>query len=74
VRIFIDDGSDLGGAGIRSEEFTASNQYTLQAHAFAQAILHDEPWLYPIEDAISNMRVIDALFRSAKSGSRRADC
>jgi hypothetical protein len=27
------------------------------------------PLAFPIEDAIANMRVIDALFRSAKSGS-----
>ncbi|MBK9219958.1 MAG: Gfo/Idh/MocA family oxidoreductase [Uliginosibacterium sp.] len=67
VRLFIDTGSDLYGGGIRVEEIPAVDQYTLQANAFATAILDQQPWLYPIEDAIQNMRVIDALFRSAKS-------
>lgn len=67
-RIFTDDGSDLAGAGIRAEEFPACNQYTLQAQAFARAVLNEAAWPYPIENAVGNMRVIDALFRSGKSG------
>lgn len=68
-RILIDDGSDLCGAGIRVEEFPVCDQYTLQANAFAQAALNNTPWPYPIEDAIGNMRVLDAFFRSVKSGA-----
>ena len=67
-RIFTDDGSDLAGAGIRAEEFPACNQYALQAHAFARAVLNEAEWPYPIENAVANMRVIDALFRSGQSG------
>lgn len=74
-RIFVDDGSDLGG-GIRVEQFAVCDQYTLQANAFARAVLNETPWPYPIEDAVCNMRVIDAFFRSAESGkwgSRQSD-
>jgi predicted dehydrogenase len=39
-------------------------RYTLQGDAFSRAVLGQAP----IEDAIANMRVIDAAFRSAKSG------
>lgn len=67
-RIFIDNGTDLGGAGIRVEDFPVCDQYTLQANAFARSILDGAPWPYPIEDAVGNMRVIDAFFRSAQSG------
>lgn len=67
VRLFIDTGSDLYGGGIQVEEIPAVDQYTLQANAFSTAILDQQPWRYPIEDAIQNMRVIDALFRSAKT-------
>jgi predicted dehydrogenase len=74
VRLFIDTGSDLYGGGIRVEEIPAVDQYTLQANAFATAILDQKPWLYPIEDAIQNMRVIDALFRSAKSEAWESPC
>ncbi|MBK9393098.1 MAG: Gfo/Idh/MocA family oxidoreductase [Uliginosibacterium sp.] len=74
VRLFIDTGSDLYGGGIRVEEIPAVDQYTLQANAFATAILDQQPWLYPIEDAIQNMRVIDALFRSAKTEAWESPC
>ena len=67
-----DDGSDLAGAGIRMEEFPACNQYALQAHAFARAVLNEAEWPYPIENAVANMRVIDALFRSGQSGKWEA--
>lgn len=71
-RIFTDDGSDLAGAGIRMEEFPACNQYALQAHAFARAVWNEAEWPYPIENAVANMRVIDALFRSGQSGKWEA--
>lgn len=44
------------------------NQYTLQGDMFAQAVLNDTPVPTPLEDAIANMRVIDAVIRSSKSG------
>lgn len=68
-RLFIDDGSDLAGAGIRSEEFPVCNQYSLQANAFARAIRGELTWPHPIEDAVRNMQVIDAFFRSAESST-----
>ena len=67
-RLLIDDGSDLKGTGIRSEQLPVCDQYTLQAEAFARAVTRQQPWPYPIENAVANMRVIDALFRSAQSG------
>jgi predicted dehydrogenase len=69
TEIAIDSGADLSGGGRRVEQFPACDQYTLQGDAFSRAILHGTPLEFPIEDAIANMRVIDALFRSAKSGS-----
>lgn len=41
--------------------FPTQNEYTLQAEAFAQAILDDTPVTVPISDAINNMRVIDKI-------------
>jgi predicted dehydrogenase len=68
TRITIDSGADLFGGGARVEEFPPCNQYTLQGDAFSRAILGEAPLEFPIEDAIANMRVIDAAFRSARSG------
>jgi len=68
TQIFLDDGSSLSGAGIRTETLPASDQYTLQGEAFSRAIRGEIDLPYGVEDAVQNMRVIDALFRSEKSG------
>ncbi len=48
--------------------FDIINQYTLQGDLFSQAILEDKPVFTPLEDAVANMRVIDAVFQSAARG------
>jgi len=68
THITIDSGVDLVGGGARIEEFPVCDQYTLQGDAFSRAVLGEAPLEFPIEDAIANMRVIDAAFRSARSG------
>jgi predicted dehydrogenase len=68
TRLLIDSGSDLFGGGITTETFPACDQYTLQGDAFSKAILEDTEVPVPIEDAIRNMAVIEAIFRSAKTG------
>jgi predicted dehydrogenase len=68
TNIFIDDGSSLAGAGIRTETLPESDQYTLQGEAFSRAIRGEISLPYGVEDAVQSMRVIDALFRSEKSG------
>jgi predicted dehydrogenase len=66
-RIFIDDGSDLAGRSARVEEFPVCDQYTIQGDVFSQAILNGGEVPVPLENAIGNMAVIEALFRSAQS-------
>jgi len=48
------------------------DQYTVQGDLFSQAILSDTPVPTPIEDAVANMRVIEAVFRSGESGGWEA--
>ena len=72
ANIVIDSGVDLIGSGARSEAFAACDQYTLQGDAFSRAVLGEGPLEFPIEDAVLNMRVIDALFRAAERGSWEA--
>jgi predicted dehydrogenase len=43
----------------------ACDQYALQADAFARAVLDDTPVPFPLEDAVANLRIIEAL----KAGS-----
>ncbi|MBX2871858.1 MAG: Gfo/Idh/MocA family oxidoreductase [Saprospiraceae bacterium] len=44
-----------------------ADQYTIQGDLFSQAILEDKPVPTPLSDALGNMKVIDALFKSAES-------
>jgi predicted dehydrogenase len=60
TRIFVD--------GV-PEEFPICDQYTIQADLFSRAILEKGAVPVPIEDAVKNMAVIDAVFESARSGA-----
>lgn len=44
--------------------FEPADQYSLQASAFSRAIINDATVPYVIEDALNNMKVIDAIFES----------
>ncbi|MEO7411790.1 MAG: Gfo/Idh/MocA family oxidoreductase [Opitutaceae bacterium] len=57
--------------GLKIDEITleACDQYTLQGDAFAHAILDNTPVPTPLDDAIGNMRVIEAVLASARSGA-----
>jgi predicted dehydrogenase len=48
-------------------EFPVSDQYQLQAEAFGRVIRKEEKSAYGVADAIQNMKIIDAFFRSEKS-------
>jgi predicted dehydrogenase len=67
-RIRIDDGRDLIGSGVTVEEFAPCDQYTIQGDLFSRAIRQGGPPPVPLEDALKNMAVIDAVFRSAETG------
>jgi predicted dehydrogenase len=69
TRLLIDTGSDLFGGGIAAETFPACDQYTLQGDAFSKAVLDNTEVPVPLEDAIGNMAVIEAIFRSGQSGN-----
>lgn len=67
-RLFIDDGSDVTGRGIAIETIPECDQYAEQGDAFARAVMEGADLPVPLEDAIENMAVIDAVFRSAETG------
>jgi predicted dehydrogenase len=67
TRIFIDDASTLDGSGIVAEEFPTCDQYALQADEAVRVFRGEIPAPFPIEDAVANMAVIDALYRSGAS-------
>jgi len=62
ARIFVQS------AELRTETFPVCDQYTLQGDAFSLAIRGGGEVPVPLEDALRNMAVVDALFRSGASG------
>ena len=48
--------------------FPTADPYTIQAERFANAVLDDQPVPIPPEDAIANLRVIEAVFRAGGRG------
>ncbi|HZJ65113.1 MAG TPA: Gfo/Idh/MocA family oxidoreductase [Kofleriaceae bacterium] len=57
--------------GEHSEEisFEICDQYTIEGDELSRAILDDTPVPTPLEDAVANMRVIDAVVASARGGT-----
>jgi predicted dehydrogenase len=67
-RVLFDRGGDLSGADVEVVEFDVCNQFTIQAEAFAAALLEGRPQPVPLEDAVANMACIDAVVASSRSG------
>jgi predicted dehydrogenase len=71
-RVFIDEGFVLSperaGSAVETLQTIAlgqCNQYTIQGDLFSRSIRDGTPAPYPLEDSIANMKVIEAVFRSA---------
>jgi predicted dehydrogenase len=60
--------SDVLGSAVKTEEFPICDQYTIQGDEFSRAIRGERDVPVPLEDAIGNMAVIEAVFRAAASG------
>jgi predicted dehydrogenase len=67
-RLRVDDGRDLLGAGVETLTVEPATQYALQGERFADAVRGRGAPPVPLEDAIANMAVLDALRRAAESG------
>jgi predicted dehydrogenase len=65
TRIFVFD----DGGRAETLEFPACDQYTIQGDLFSRAVRGRGEQPTPLEDALHNMEVIDAVFRSARTGA-----
>jgi predicted dehydrogenase len=70
--IRVDHGEKLGGVSSVGQTFAAVDQYAEEADAFARAVLGEEPLPYGVDDAVKNMQIIDAIFRSERTGKWEA--
>jgi predicted dehydrogenase len=66
-RILIDDQGNLPDEEVEILEFATCDQYGIQGDLFSKAILQQTEVPTPLEDAVKNMAVIEAIFRSADS-------
>ena len=57
------------GQEIKEIVVAPADQYTIQGDLFARAVLEDGPVPTPLEDALANMRVIEAIKLSARRGA-----
>ena len=57
------------GLGKRRAAFPVADQYGIMFAEFSRALREGKGAPTPIEDGIANMAVLDALFRSEKSGT-----
>ena len=69
TRIYLDSGGAPAGASAEVEVIEPVDQYALQADLFAAAIRSGGGLAFPLEDSVKNMRVIDAVYRSGRSGA-----
>jgi predicted dehydrogenase len=67
-RLWFDPAGNLSGTGIETHQFPACDQYTIQGDLFSAAVLDGTDVVYPLEMSVQNMRLIEALFRSAETG------
>jgi predicted dehydrogenase len=67
-RYWVDDASALDSSGVRTVTLPVADQYQLQAEAFSRAVRNETPTAAGLDDAAMNMRIIDALFASEKTG------
>lgn len=68
-RIFVDGGTDPSGRSAEVLEFEVCDQYTIQADLFSKSVRQGSELPVSLEGSVRNMAVIQAIFRSAKSGA-----
>ena len=68
MKLYLDDGSKLAGAVAKTIKLEKADQYQLQGEAFSRAVRGKQKLEFGLDDAILQMRVLDALFRSETSG------
>lgn len=68
VTLYLDRGKKLADASARAIRIPKSDQYRLQGEAFSRAVRGKEPLAFGVRDAVAQMKVVDALFRSSSTG------
>ncbi len=68
TRLALDDGRSLDGQGIVIETIAAADQYRLLVEAFSRRLRGQQAPAWGLGDAMAQLRIIDALWRSERTG------
>jgi predicted dehydrogenase len=68
MRLFLDNGKQLGDASAKVVKLPKADQYQLQGEHFSRVVRGKEKLVFGVDDAVKQSRVLDAVFRSAESG------
>jgi predicted dehydrogenase len=66
--IYVGDQRSHGAVETTTYDFEPVNQYTLQVDRFSRYVRRDAVASWPIEDSLLTLRIVEALFASAKDG------
>ena len=66
--VFVGDHASAGSCETASYAFEPVNQYTLQVERFSRYLRGEPAPSWPIEDSLITLRIIEALFASARDG------
>ena len=66
LQVFLDKDGALGDTSVEEISIDQVDQYGMQGDVFSEAVRGVRDQGTPLEDAVANMRVIDAVFRSAE--------
>jgi predicted dehydrogenase len=66
--VYFGDHTSAGTLQTATYDFAPVNQYTLQVERFSRYLRGEQVPSWPIEDSLTTLRIIEALFESAKSG------
>lgn len=66
--VYVGDATSHGAFATATFDFEPVNQYTLQVDRISRYLRGEAVPCWPIEDALTTLRIIEALFASAKRG------
>lgn len=73
TQIYINEGDILENEMLLNE-FEVCNQYTIQGDRFSMAIIENKSVEIPLEDSLKNQVIIEAIFKSSKTGKWETPC
>jgi predicted dehydrogenase len=68
MKLYLDNGKKFADKSAKTIKLSKADQYQLEAESFSRCVQGKEQLVFGVDDAIRQMRVIDAIFRAERSG------